>query len=138
MATKRNFKNVALGAAIAAGVGYVAGILTAPKSGKETRKDIAVAAAKAKSEAEKRLKQLHGELTDVIEQGKKRAGKVSDSAKAELNVVVDRAVAAKEKVREVLSALHEGESDDEELDKVMKDVNKALADLKSFLAKNDK
>jgi len=38
--SKDTGKKVALGALIAASVGYVAGVLTAPKSGKETRQDI--------------------------------------------------------------------------------------------------
>lgn len=43
----------ALGTAVAAGIGYVAGILTAPKSGKETRQNIQDQAIKAKKESEK-------------------------------------------------------------------------------------
>jgi gas vesicle protein len=34
------FKRVAIGSAVAAAAGYVAGVLTAPKSGKATRKDV--------------------------------------------------------------------------------------------------
>ena len=40
-------RNFALGTAVAAAVGYLAGVLSAPKSGKETRKDIARTASKA-------------------------------------------------------------------------------------------
>lgn len=130
-------KDLAIGAAIAAGIGYVAGILTAPKSGKETRKDIADAAIKAKSEAEKRFKTLYSELSDAIAEGTKRAKTLTATAKAELDVVLDRAGSAKNKVGEILSALHEGESDDKELDKAVKEVNKALTDLKTYLTKHE-
>ena len=41
-------KGLAIGAAIGAVAGVVTGILFAPKSGKETREDIKVAARKAK------------------------------------------------------------------------------------------
>ena len=61
-----NKKKVALGTALVAGAGYLAGILTAPKSGKETRKDIANTAVKAKIETEKKLKQAHSEIRDLI------------------------------------------------------------------------
>lgn len=130
-------KDIAIGAAIAAGVGYLVGILTAPKSGKETRKDIANTAAKVKTEAEKKLKQLYGELSELIAEGKKRAESLKSTAKTDLEAVVARAVAAKERVREVLSALHEGESDDKDLDNAVKEVTKALDDLKAYLAKHE-
>lgn len=53
---------IAVSAIIAATAGYVAGILTAPKSGKETRKDIQDKALKAKREAEARLKALYSDI----------------------------------------------------------------------------
>jgi gas vesicle protein len=43
---KSNFKRVAIGSGIAAAAGFVAGVLTAPKSGKETRADIKTATNK--------------------------------------------------------------------------------------------
>jgi gas vesicle protein len=52
-------KKVAIGSAIAAGVGYLTGILTAPKSGKATRQDIKKATAKKAKEAEKELKKIN-------------------------------------------------------------------------------
>jgi len=131
-------KQVAVGAVFAAAAGYVAGILTAPKSGKETRQDIAKGALKAKSEAEKKLKELHKELGDVIAEGKKLAESVSASVKSELEEVISRAVAAKEKVRGVLTAIHEGESEDKDLDAAIKEVTKSLTDLRTFIVRNDK
>jgi gas vesicle protein len=122
---------------IAAGVGYVAGILTAPKSGKETRKDIERAAVRAKSEAEKRLKQLHAELIETLAEAKRLGQTLKVEAQNELAVLTDRATQARDQVREVLSALHEGESDDKDLDNAVKEVSKALNDLKNYLAKHD-
>ena len=60
-------RNFALGTAVAAAVGYLAGVLSAPKSGKETRKDIARTASKARIEGEKQLKNLHSELNILLE-----------------------------------------------------------------------
>ena len=57
----KNTGKWAAGAVVAGVAGYVAGILTAPKSGKETREDIKHAATKAKTEAEKKLKELHSD-----------------------------------------------------------------------------
>lgn len=131
-------KNVAIGALIAGAAGYIAGILTAPKSGKETRKDIADTAVKVKSEAENKLKKLHGDLEIKIAEAKKRAVTLGTSAKQELETLVSRAVAAKEKARHMLSAFHEGETDDKELEKVLKEVGAALDDLKAYVASNEK
>src|SRR5690554_2464298 len=105
-------RTVALSALAAAAAGYVAGILTAPKSGKETRKDIQKAALKAKSESERRLKGLHSELSVLIKEGKAKAGKAKTKAKSGLNEALDNAAQAREKAREILSAVHEGDAED--------------------------
>ncbi len=131
-------KNFAVGALIAGAVGYVAGVLTAPKSGKETRQDIQEAAVKTKREAEKRLKKLHSDIEDLIDEGKKKTAKLSDQAQKEWDKVVSSALVAKEKVREVLSALHEGDAQDKDLKKAIKEANDAVDHLKSYLAKNFK
>src|SRR3990167_3664618 len=102
-----NSKKFAIGAAIAAAVGYVAGILTAPKSGKETRKDVQNAAVKVKTEAEKKLKILHSELNDLLKQVKANSKKIQKGAGDELTTIVSKAQEAKEKAREILSALHD-------------------------------
>lgn len=128
----------AVGTAIAAGVGYVAGILTAPKSGKETRKDIHDKAVKAKTETEKKLKELNSELTTLINTAKTKAKGAKAGAKTELHKALDKAVGAKEKAREVISAFHEGESEDKDLQKAVLDVNKAIEHLKTYLDKNGK
>ena len=125
--------NLALGAAVAAGVGYVAGILTAPKSGKETRKDISKAATKARLEAEKKLKHVHSELGEVLKTANARIASGKLAAKGGLDKAIDIAVIARNKAREVLSAVHEGSAEDKELQKAIDDVNDALAHLKKFV-----
>ncbi len=125
----------AVGTAIAAGVGYVAGVLTAPKSGKETRKDIHDGAVKAKNETEKKLKEVTAELSKHIATAKSKAKNAQDGAKTELHKALDTAVGAKEKARGVISAFHEGESEDKDLQKAVKDVNKAIDHLKTYLDK---
>lgn len=125
--------NLALGAAVVAGVGYVAGILTAPKSGKETRKDISKAATKARLEAEKKLKHVHSELGEVLKTANARIASGKLAAKGGLDKAIDIAVIARNKAREVLSAVHEGSAEDKELQKAIDDVNDALAHLKKFV-----
>lgn len=131
-------KNIAIGAAIAGVAGYVAGILTAPKSGKETRKDIKDTAVKAKVEAEKKLKQLHSQLDDLLKKGKEASSKLSAQAKADWDKLAEAALASKDKVRAVLSSIHEGGTDDKDLQKAIKDATAAVDSLKNYLAKNVK
>jgi gas vesicle protein len=64
----------------AAAAGVVAGILMAPKSGKETREDIKKKAVEFKDEAEKRAKQAQGAAKDSAESVKSGAKRVGDAA----------------------------------------------------------
>ncbi|HSX15337.1 MAG TPA: YtxH domain-containing protein [Candidatus Saccharimonadales bacterium] len=126
-------KKVAIGAAISAAVGYVAGILTAPKSGKETRADIKNKAMETYAAAEKQLKKLHTELTDIIDEVSDRITSFRNSK--EVNAALDRGRDAKQKAREVLSALHDGEAEDKDLQKAIGDATKAIEHLRDFLRK---
>ena len=128
-------KKVAIGSAIAAFAGYIARILTAPKSGKETRSDIKDAANRTVAEAEKELKKLHTELAKVLKQAKANGDKLSVKAKKELDALIVKAKDAKEKTRELLSAIHEGGADNKELDKAIKDANDSIEHLKQYLKK---
>ncbi len=133
---KNNGKNLAIGTLLAGLIGYLAGILTAPKSGKETRKDIQDKAIKAKTEAEKKLKSLHSELASLIESGMQKVASVKKSAQGELTAALEKATIAKEKARQVLSAVHEGGADDKDLQKAIDDVNSAIDHLKKYVSKD--
>jgi len=128
-------KKFAIGALVAGAAGYVAGILTAPKSGKETRKDIKDATAKTVTEAEKQLKKLHTELNSAISKAKEEATTVKGKAREDLDAAVSKTYAVKEKVREVLSAVHEGKADDKELKKAIDDATKSIDHLKKYMTK---
>ena len=65
-------------AAVAAG--FAAGILTAPKSGKETRKDIKKKASEFKVEADKNAKKAKAAAKDSVASVKTGAQKVGDAA----------------------------------------------------------
>jgi len=126
----------ALGAARAAVAGYVGGILTAPQSGKETRADIKKAANRSVAEAEKQLKKLHTQMAETIAQAKDKTNEYSGIARKDLQAAIEKATKAKEKARELLSALHEGTADDKDLDKAIGDANNAIAHLKDYLKKS--
>ncbi len=127
-------KKFALGAVVAAAAGYVAGILTAPKSGKETREDIKDTAVRTYTAAEKELKVLHTELSKLVGEAGKKAGELQGAAQKNLDKAVDMAKAAKEKARDLLSAAHEGKAEDKDLSAAVQDAKKAAAHLKSFLS----
>ena len=65
---------------IAAVTGFAAGILLAPKSGKETRADIKKKADKMKVEADKKAKQAKAAAKDSLASMKSGAQKVGDAA----------------------------------------------------------
>ncbi|HEY9711853.1 MAG TPA: YtxH domain-containing protein [Chroococcales cyanobacterium] len=135
MAKNSNAKKFAIGTVSAAAVGYVAGILTAPKSGKETRQDIKDTATKGIAEAEKQLKKLHTELNSLIDEARLRSANMNAKARKEVDAALEKAGVAKEKARAVLSAIHEGDAEDEDLNKAVTEVNKAIKHLKTYLSK---
>lgn len=128
-------KRFAVGAVVAAAAGYVAGILTAPKSGKETRQDIKDTAVKTYKTAEKELKALHTELSKLMDDAGKKAGELKGTAQQNLDKAVEAAKVAKEKARQILSAVHEGDAGDKDLDNAVKEARRAVDHLKSFLKK---
>lgn len=132
---KKSTKNFAIGAAVAGVAGYLAGILTAPKSGKETRQDIKTEVNKGLAEAEKQLKKLHTELTTTLAEAKVRLDTLSGSAKDQLNGLLKAATDAKEKVRVMLSSVHEGDAQDKDLERAIKEANAAISHLKDYLKK---
>ncbi len=129
----KNSGKLAVGALVAGAIGYVAGVLTAPKSGKETRQDIKHAASKARVEAEKKLKVLHSELSQKLTAAKKKGQKLQGKAKNEFNDIMIKAGVAREKVRSLLSAIHEGDSDEPELKKALKEAKDALKHLEKYV-----
>lgn len=135
---KDEAKKFAVGAVLAGAAGYVAGILTAPKSGRETRQDVKNAAIKAKTEAEKSLKKLHSDLDVQIQRARDSAKNIQATAKDGLDKALGRAVTAKEKAREMLTALHEGGAEDKDLQKAIQEVGEALTHLRAYLDKNAK
>ena len=130
-----NTGKLALGGLILASISYVAGILTAPKSGKQTRKDIKDAAVKARMEAEKKLKKAHSELNDLVDEAKSKGTKAKKDADTELKKAITQAEKVKQKSREILSAVHEGEAQNKDLDMALQDVKQAAKHLKTFLKK---
>lgn len=128
-------RKLALGALIAGAAGYIAGLLTAPKSGKETRKDIADKAGDLKDQAEEELKRAHDEINDLIKAAKDKSLALGASARSEFNEAVIRAKDASNKAGHVLKAVKDGTADDPQLNAAMRQLKQARKNLARYLKK---
>jgi gas vesicle protein len=136
MTFKRNphtARKVAIGSAVAGAVGYVAGVLTAPKSGQDTRQDIANKAEDAKDSIEDQLYQVNDELKDLLKITKEKTVTLSSSARSEFNEAVIKAKDAQNKSGEVIKAMRKGEASDPELNKAVKQARQAAKNLSKYL-----
>ena len=131
----KSIKKFAISAAIAGTAGYLAGLLTAPKSGRETRDDIKDATTRGITEAEKDLKKLHIELGKLLSEAKSKGSDLTGKTQQELNDLLDKAKDTKEKAREMLSAIQEGSAEDKDLRRAIADANKAVDHIKDYLKK---
>lgn len=136
MALRRNqhtARKVAIGSALAGAAGYLAGVLTAPKTGKETRQDIASKASDAGADTVSQLQDLEKELKDVIKATKVKTVALSSSARVEFNEAVVKAKDAQNKASQVIKAAKNGQASDPDLNKAAKQARQALKNLDKFL-----
>ncbi|MGH7142446.1 MAG: YtxH domain-containing protein [Candidatus Saccharimonadales bacterium] len=130
---KLSLKKFAVWTSVAAVGGYLAGILTAPKTGRETRQNIEDTADKSLSEGEAQLKRALTELSELLDDTKARGTAMGSKAQMELDELTTRAKMTQEKARAVLSALREGESPNKDLHAAVRDANLALNHLRTYL-----
>ncbi|HYF96633.1 MAG TPA: hypothetical protein VD947_01185 [Patescibacteria group bacterium] len=126
---------VAIGAITAAAAGYVAGVLSAPRSGWRTRKKLAKSASKARIDGEKQLKKLYSELNNLLDEADKKLAKAKKGANQELRKQVTSAKKTKQKSKLILSALHNGDAEDPDLKKMVIEAKKAKQNLTKFIKK---
>ena len=125
-------RKIAVGALVVGAVGYVAGILTAPKSGKDTRQDISDKASELKQESIDHLEDLRDELDELLKVTKDKTVALSAKAREEFNEAVVSAKDAKNKAGTVLKAVKAGEADDPELNKAIKQAKLAIKNLNRY------
>ena len=118
---------------LGAAIGYAAGILTAPKSGKETRKDIKVAANKVKKSAFEKYEHVRTDLNGAIADAKIKAKDLSDKGRKELDLLIEKGKVAQGKAGDVFSAVKQGAADDKDLDKAVHEAKKAKDHLVKYL-----
>lgn len=122
----------AIGALLAGIVGFLVGILAAPKSGKETRDDLKRSTKVAAWQIEKDLKAIHTELRQLIATASTAVRDTSKQAKKDFGKAIDRAKKSQSKVKVVLSTIHEGKSDDPELTAALEEAKAAKEHLKKY------
>jgi gas vesicle protein len=125
-------KKMALSALIAGVAGYVGGLLTAPKSGKETRKQLAEEAEGLKESTEDQLQKANDELKVLIKDAKSKTVGLSAQAREEFNEAVIRAKDAQNKASTTLKALKNGSAEDPELNKAVKQAKLAARNLGKY------
>ena len=134
--SKPDGKSVVAAVIVGAAVGYVAGVLTAPKSGKETRQDIKNAAEKYKTEASIKLQGLRDDLGVLIDDASQKARYYSDKGKKEVSLLVDKAKVAQNKAKDVLGAVKSGEAADADLQNALNEATTAKKHLLDYLKKS--
>ena len=90
----------AIGALIVAAAGFFAGILSAPKSGKDTREDLKKEAEALKNEATETVEKFSDEFSEVADSAKQKAGQVVNEVKTtatDLKERTERAAAGAKK-----------------------------------------
>lgn len=133
MAQSNKAGKFALGALVAGVAGYVAGILTAPKSGKETRQDISEKAGEFKTEAEAQLHKAEVELKEIVSKVQDKGAMLTGKAKQEFGVAAGKAKKAQAKAGEVLSAARKGKAKNPELNAAIKQAREAKKNLVKYL-----
>ncbi len=85
---KQFLQNVALGAAVGVTVGAVAGVLLAPKSGKETREDVVKAVKELPDKAKEGIETVKEKIEEVKKNVSEKAEEVknSDTEKGEKKI----------------------------------------------------
>jgi gas vesicle protein len=128
----KNNSKWAIGAILAAAGGFLAGILTAPKSGKETREDIGATAKIVAKVADKRLDDVHEELNTQINRVKKMSIEAKDKAGKELKDAYSAALRAKDAVAAKIKDMTDGaETSEKEIAAAVKEAKEVVEKLKT-------
>jgi gas vesicle protein len=125
-------RKMAVSALIAGVAGYIGGLLTAPKSGKETRKKLTEEAEGFKDNTEEQLQKANEDLKVLLKDAKNKTVSLSAQAKEEFNEALLRAKDAQNKASSTLKAIKNGEAEDPELNKAVKQAKLAAKNLGKF------
>lgn len=120
-----------LGVIFGALAGAVAALLSAPKSGKETREELKKVADNFGADAEKKLKYLHGEASKLIEKCEAEGKKLSGTAKKDADQVLEKASNIKDRIKKYIAEVKNGDENSEDLS--LEDLKKELKDVEASI-----
>jgi gas vesicle protein len=125
----KSTKKMGLGILIGAVAGVVTGLLTAPKSGKETRADIKNKAKDVRGSAERKLKDAYKDVSKVSDDLKAKTKNLTGKAKTDMTVYSVKADELKAKLKAAITSVKNGDNDDDDatIDTLLKDLS-ALKD----------
>ena len=126
---------LALGGLIAAVTGFVAGILLAPKSGKQTRQDIKKTAHKVSESTTAEVKKLQTNLSRLITKTETSLKQATKTTATNGRNLVDKAQQTKTNLADVAKALKAGKAKDKDLDQAVKQAKLAAKSLTDYLKK---
>jgi gas vesicle protein len=130
---KKPVKNIAKVAAIGAGIGYLAGLLTAKQSGKETREDIANTTKKVKDTTEAKIDALHNELVEIIKKVESTVGPGKKTVLGGLATATATAKKTQAKASDIIKAVKSGKANDKDLADSVKNTKAAIKSLRKYL-----
>jgi gas vesicle protein len=131
--TQKSGRKMALTAVVGGLAGYVTGVLTAPKSGKQTRNEIVDKAEAAKDGAEFKLQEAIDELNNTINNTKSKSLALGAKARSEYDESVVKGKDALNKASQVLKAMKAGEASHPDLNKAVKQARLATKNLGKYL-----
>lgn len=130
----KDVKNVGIALIAGLAAGYALGVLTAPKSGKETRNDIKEASAKAYKIAEARLKNTYEDLSEVIANAGEQAKKLNKKGREELDVLLAAAHDAQGRVKQLITSVRSGDVTEEQFEDTVIAAQVAKDELQDFIS----
>ncbi len=135
MGYKRSLKKTAATAFLVGLAGYIAGLLTAPKAGKETREDIRRSLPVDKRDAIEKAEFLYSELNELLSNAVEDHEVLTTKALHKLNLALDKAKSGRDKLETVIEAVKHGEGSDRDLNQSIKEAEKAVVHFKKFMLK---
>ncbi len=130
----KEVKKVGLALLVGVAAGYALGILTAPKSGKETRNDIKETGSKAYKAAEIKLKGSYEDLSAVIARATEQTKKFSLKSREQLDSLLASAHDAQGRVMQLIASVRSGDATKELLEDTIVAAEVAKDKLQDFIA----
>ncbi len=133
MNDKNNSGKLVVGMFIAGLAGFAAGVLTAPKSGSETRQDIKRTANRVVADLQERIENLREDIDDLIIIATDKSYELKGRAKNQLDDAIEKAKDARTKASTVAKAVKNGEAEEPELNRAIKQLSDAKKNLTKYL-----